>query len=86
MAHSVHLEPHGSVRRFTLKSIGRRTPHRFCVARVSPDLPPLMVSSEEAQMKYSLSSIPVEVLALAFIEFTFVSVYAAVVWYVLGGK
>lgn len=37
-------------------------------------------------MKYSLSSIPVEVLALAFILFTFVSVYAAVLWYVLGGK
>ena len=44
------------------------------------------VAHEEVHMKYSLSSIPVEVLALAFIEFTFVSVHAAVLWYVLGGK
>ncbi len=37
-------------------------------------------------MKYSLHTIPVEVLALAFIEFVFVSAYAAVLWYVLGHK
>lgn len=37
-------------------------------------------------MKYSLPSIPIEVLALAFIEFVFVSAYAAVLWYVLSGK
>jgi len=30
-------------------------------------------------MKYSLHAIPVEVLALAFIEFVFVSTFAAVV-------
>jgi hypothetical protein len=32
-------------------------------------------------MKYSLDAIPVEVLALAFIEFVFVSSLAAVLWY-----
>ena len=37
-------------------------------------------------MKYSLHTIPVEVLVLAFIEFVFVSAYAAVLWYVLGHK
>jgi hypothetical protein len=37
-------------------------------------------------MKNSMSDIPVEVVALAFIEFVFVGVFAAVLWYVLGGK
>jgi len=37
-------------------------------------------------MKYSLHAIPVEVLALAFIEFVFVSIFAAVLWYALGHK
>lgn len=37
-------------------------------------------------MKYSMHTIPVEVLALAVIEFVFVSAYAAVLWYVLGHK
>lgn len=37
-------------------------------------------------MKYSLYTIPVEVLALALIEFVFVSAYAVVLWYVLGHK
>jgi len=37
-------------------------------------------------MKYSLHAIPVEVLALAFMEFVFVSAYAGVLWYVLGHK
>ena len=37
-------------------------------------------------MKSALHAIPVEVLALAFIEFVFVSTYAAVLWYVLGHK
>jgi len=37
-------------------------------------------------MKYSLHTIPVEVLALAFVEFVFVSTYAAVLWYVLSHK
>lgn len=37
-------------------------------------------------MKYSLHAIPVEVLALAFIEFVFVSTLAALLWYVLGHK
>ena len=37
-------------------------------------------------MKYSLDAIPVEVLALAFIEFVFVSTLAAVVWYMFGHK
>ena len=32
-------------------------------------------------MKYSLDAIPVEVLVLAFIEFVFVSTFAAVRWY-----
>ena len=31
-------------------------------------------------------SLPDEVLALAFIEFVFVSAYAAVLWYMFGGK
>ena len=42
--------------------------------------------AEESHMKYSLSSIPIEALALAFIEFVFVSAYAAALWYVLSGK
>ena len=37
-------------------------------------------------MKYSLDAIRVEVLALAFIEFVFVSTLAAVVWYMSGHK
>jgi hypothetical protein len=37
-------------------------------------------------MKYSMPAIPVEVLALAFIEFVFVSTYAAVLWSVFSGK
>jgi hypothetical protein len=37
-------------------------------------------------MKYSMSAIPVEVLALAFIEFVLVSTYAAVLWSVFSGK
>ena len=37
-------------------------------------------------MKYSPHTIQVEVLALALIEFVFVSAYAAVLWYVLGHK
>ena len=37
-------------------------------------------------MKYSLDAIPIEVLALALIEFIFVSTYAAVLWYVLSHK
>lgn len=37
-------------------------------------------------MKYSLDAIRVEVLALAFIEFVFVSTLAAVVWYMFGHK
>jgi hypothetical protein len=32
----------------------------------------------EVHMKYSMPAIPVEVLALAFIEFVFVSAFAAV--------
>lgn len=35
-------------------------------------------------MKYSLDAIPLEVLVLAFIEFVFVSTFAAVLWYVFG--
>jgi hypothetical protein len=37
-------------------------------------------------MKYSMPAIPFEVLVLAFIEFVFVSAYAAVLWYMFGGK
>ncbi len=37
-------------------------------------------------MKYSLHAIPIEVLALAFIEFVFVSTLAAVLWYMFGHK
>lgn len=37
-------------------------------------------------MKYSLDAIPVEVLALAFVEFVFVSTFAAVLWYMFGHK
>jgi len=37
-------------------------------------------------MKYSLDAIPVEVLALAFVEFVFVSTLAAALWYVFGHK
>ena len=37
-------------------------------------------------MKYSMPAIPVEVLALAFIELVFVSTYAAVLWYMFSGK
>ena len=37
-------------------------------------------------MKYSLDAIPVEVLALALIEFVFVTTFAAVLWYMLGHK
>ena len=37
-------------------------------------------------MKYSMPAIPVEVLALAFIEFVFVSTYAAVLWYMSSGQ
>jgi hypothetical protein len=40
----------------------------------------------KAFLKFSLASIPVEVMALAFIEVMFVSAYAALLWYVLGGK
>ena len=35
-------------------------------------------------MKYFLDAIPVEVLALAFIELLFVSTFAAVLWYMFG--
>jgi hypothetical protein len=34
-------------------------------------------------MKYSINTVPVEVLVLALIEFVFVSTLAAVLWYVL---
>jgi hypothetical protein len=37
-------------------------------------------------MKYSLDAIPIEVLALALIEFVFVSTFAAVLWYMFGHK
>jgi hypothetical protein len=37
-------------------------------------------------MKYSMPTIPIEVLALAFLEFVFVSAFAAVLWYMFGGK
>jgi hypothetical protein len=37
-------------------------------------------------MKYSLDAIPVEVLALAFVEFVFVSTLAVALWYVIGHK
>ena len=37
-------------------------------------------------MKYSLDANPVEVLALAFVEFVFVSTFAAVLWYMFGHK
>ena len=37
-------------------------------------------------MKYSLHAIPVEVLALAIIEFVFVSTFAALLWYMFGHK
>ena len=37
-------------------------------------------------MKYSLQAIPIEVLALAFIEFVFVNSLAAVLWYMFGHK
>jgi hypothetical protein len=37
-------------------------------------------------MKYSLDAIPVEVLALAIIEFVFVGTLAAVLWYMFGHK
>lgn len=37
-------------------------------------------------MRYFLDAIPVEVLALAFIEFVFVSFCAALFWYVFGYK
>jgi hypothetical protein len=37
-------------------------------------------------MKYSISAIPVEVLALAIIEFVFVSTFAAVLWYMFSGR
>jgi hypothetical protein len=40
----------------------------------------------EVHMKYSISAIPVEVLALAFIEFVFVSAFAAVLWYMFSGR
>jgi hypothetical protein len=36
-------------------------------------------------MKYSMPAIPVEVLALAFLEFVFVSVFAIVLWYMFSG-
>ena len=42
--------------------------------------------AEESPSKFSLASIPVEVLALGFIEVVLVSAYAALLWYVLGGK
>jgi hypothetical protein len=35
-------------------------------------------------MKYSLDAIPAEVLVLAFIEFVFVSTFAAVLWFMFG--
>jgi hypothetical protein len=38
------------------------------------------------RMKYSLHAIPIEVLALALIEFVFVSTFAAVLWYMFGHK
>ena len=37
-------------------------------------------------MKYSLDVIPVEVVVLAFIEFVFVSTFAAVLWYMFGHR
>jgi len=37
-------------------------------------------------MNYSISAIPVEVLALAVIEFLFISTLAGVLWYMLGGR
>ena len=40
----------------------------------------------KVHLKFSLFSIPVEVLVLAFVECVFVSAFAAVLWYVLGGK
>jgi hypothetical protein len=40
----------------------------------------------DVRMKYSMAAIPVEVLGLAFIEFVFVSAYAAVLWYMFSGK
>jgi hypothetical protein len=36
--------------------------------------------------EYSLYAIPVKVLALAFIEFVFVSTFAAVLWYMFAHK
>jgi hypothetical protein len=35
-------------------------------------------------MKYSLDAIPIEVLVLALIEVVFVSIFAAVLWYMFG--
>ena len=35
-------------------------------------------------MEYSLDTIPVEVLVLAFIEVVFVGTFAAVLWFTLG--
>ena len=46
------------------------------------DLRPRM----EVRMKYSMPAIPVEVLGLAFLEFVFVSTYAAVLWYMFSGR
>jgi len=37
-------------------------------------------------MKYSIAAIPIEVLALAFIEFVLVGAFAGVLWYMFGGK
>jgi hypothetical protein len=37
-------------------------------------------------MKHSISAIPVEVLALAFIELVFVSALAGVLWYMFSGR
>jgi hypothetical protein len=46
----------------------------------------IVASSGIAWSPYSLHAIPIEVLALAFIEFVFVSTFAAVLWYMFGHK
>ena len=49
-------------------------------------LRPVFPALERVGMKYSLDAIPIEVLALALIEFVFVSTFAAVLWYMFGHK
>lgn len=42
--------------------------------------------AEESPSEVLAGSIPVEVLALGFIEVVFMSAYAALLWYVLASK